>query len=170
MLHKIKSLLPLRKNQTQEELIQEAMQYCSRLAHSSLSHLDIVNYTYTPDAAVDELGLDEELVQQLIEDYVAQVIRSVVQFEEYLKQLQDSKEQEKTLDYTPFRELAHKNLGVARNLRIKDAQVLLYELMKKDDLDYLLDCLEALKFCAIKLHPKCAYNTIKILEIKSQLV
>ncbi|MEJ2373430.1 MAG: hypothetical protein P8Y16_06520, partial [Sulfurimonas sp.] len=74
-----------------------------------------------------------------------------------------------TLDYIPFRELAHKNLGVARNLRIQDAQVLLYELMKKDDLDYLVTCLEALKYCAIKLNPKRAYDTIRLMEVKSNL-
>ena len=167
MLSKIKSLFQS-KNKNEKDLLREAVEFCNNLSHSSLSHLDIANYRYTPDLAMEELGLDKELVEQLVEDYVAQVIKAVVQFEEYLQKLQDSRDQEEELDYTPFRELAHKNLGVARNLRIKDAQVLLYELMKKEDLEYLLDCLEALKFCAIKLHPKCAYNTIKILEIKSR--
>ena len=168
MLRKIKSLLQFKRKQNEKELLQEALEYCNQIAGSSLAHLDIADYKYTPDEAIEELGLDKELVEQLVEDYVAQIIRSVVQFETYLQQLQDSKDLQQTLDYTPFRELAHKNLGVARNLRIKDAQILLYELMKKDDIDYLVDCLEALKYCAIKLHPRCAYNTMKILEIKSQ--
>ncbi|WP_226962097.1 hypothetical protein [Sulfurimonas marina] len=150
-------------------LSEQAEILCHELFVFELSHLDIENYAYNPAAAVEELGLDQELVEQLVEDYVEQVTKSVVQFELYLKKLQDSKAHQEELDYTPFRELAHKNLGVARNLRIHDAQVLLYELMKKDDLDYLLTCLEALKYCAIKLKPKRAYDTLRLMEVKSSL-
>jgi len=68
-------------------------------------------------------------LDELVDDYVAQVIKSVVQFEKYLTQLLNEQKQDLELDYTLFRELAHKNLGVARNLRIKNAETLLYELM-----------------------------------------
>ena len=120
-------------------------------------------------ATPEEIEAVQVFAKQLVEDYVAQIIKAVVQFDVYLEKLQDHKDEKKELDYTPFRELAHKNLGVARNLRIKDAEILLYELMKKDDIEYLLTCLEALKFCAIKLKPKCAYDTIKLMKIKNSL-
>ena len=152
-----------------EYLRYSAMELCDELTSSTLAHLDIKDYKYDTAQAAAELGLDEELVQQLVEDYVAQIIKAVIQFNIYLEKLQDNQDEKKELDYTPFRELAHNNLGVARNLRIKDAEILLYELMKKDDIEYLLTCLEALKFCAIKLKPKCAYDTIKLMKIKNSL-
>ncbi|MDH4944183.1 hypothetical protein [Sulfurimonas sp. C5] len=150
-------------------LSQQAELLCHELAVFELSNLKIEGYDYDPAIAIEELGLDAELVDHLVEDYVEQITKSVVQFEKYLKELQNSKANSKDLDYTPFRELAHKNLGVARNLRIHDAQILLYELMKKDDLDYLVHCLEALKYCAIKLKPQRAYDTLKLLAIKNAL-
>jgi phosphopantetheine adenylyltransferase len=144
-------------------------QNCEELLKTKLAHLNLSGYTYTPDEAVEELGLDEELVNQLVDDYVAQIIKSIAQFDEYMQTLQDSRGENLVLDYEPFRELAHKNLGVARNLRIKDAEKLLYELMKKDDLEYLMLCLRALRECAIKLRPKCAYDTLKLIEVKKAL-
>ena len=152
-----------------EFLEANATKICNELLSGKLAHLDIQNYKYNAIEAVAELGLDEEMINQLVDDYVAQIIKAILQFDEYMEKLQDSQNKELTLDYTPFRELAHKNLGVARNLRIKDAESLLYELMKKDDLDYLLTCLEALKVCAIKLRPKCAYDTIKLIKVKNSL-
>ena len=166
MLSKLTRLLDLR-NKDEKQLLQEVNEYYAKLPSSSLAHLKIGEYSFTPDLAIRELGLDRDFVEQLVEDYVVQVIKAVVQFETYLLGMRNSLKQHKELDYTPFRELAHKNLGVARNLRIEDAQVLLYELMKKDDLEYLVECLEALKFCTIRLRPKCAYDTIKLLEVKS---
>jgi len=146
-----------------------AIEVCNKLVQEKLSHLDIQNYTYSTAEAISELGLDEELVNQLVDDYVAQIIKAIIQFDEYMEKLKESQNREIELDYTLFRELAHKNLGVARNLRIRDAEKLLYELMKKDDLEYLLTCLEALKLCAIKLRPQCAYNTIKLIKVKNSL-
>jgi len=147
------------KNQDVRKLVSDAHKVC----------FDFFNYeyTYSESEAVEELGLDDELVHQLVEDYVAQIIKAIIQFEEYLFELQNTKDAKKELDYTPFRELAHKNLGVARNLRIKDAEELLYELMKKDDLEYLFRCLETLKSCAIRLKPECAFDTLKLIKIKS---
>ncbi len=124
-------------------------------------------YRYDDAEAVDELGLDEELIHQLIEDYVAQIIKSVMLFENLLYDMQSKVDAKEEVDYTEFRELAHKNLGVARNLRIKDSEIVLNDLMKQDDLEYLFKCIEVLRACAIRLSPECAYNTIKIIEIKS---
>ncbi|WP_193110012.1 hypothetical protein [Sulfurimonas paralvinellae] len=152
-----------------EDLQQSAEELCNELLSGKLAHLNIQNYRYNSAEAVSELGLDQEMVETLVNDYVAQIIKAILQFDEYMEKLQDSKDKEIALDYTLFRELAHKNLGVARNLRIKDAEVLLYELMKKDDLDYLLTCLEALKVCAVRLRPQCAYDTIKLIHVKNSL-
>jgi hypothetical protein len=124
-------------------------------------------YSYSSKEAMDELGIDDELIEQLVEDYVSQIIRDVIQFEEMLYKLQSKVDAKEDLDYIALRELAHKNLGVARNLRIKDAVVLLGELMKKDDLEYLFSCIETLRACAIKLKPLYAYKTIKIIEVKN---
>jgi len=145
---------------------EEAGRIYTALITNELANLNLSEYEYSPKQAVEELGLDEELVHELVADYVSQIIRSLLQFESKLKVLQNSQDNSHPLDYTPFRELAHKNLGVARNLRIKNAEILLYELMTKDDLDYLLLCLEALEVSAIKLNTKHAYNTLKIIEVK----
>ncbi len=144
----------------------EASRIYTLLSQNELSHLDLSQEEYSPAAAIEELGLDEELINELVEDYVSQIIKSLVQFESKLKTLKESQTMKNDMDYTPFRELAHKNLGVARNLRIKDAEILLYELMTKDDLGYLMLCLEALEVSTIKLNPQKAYNTLKLIEIK----
>ncbi|WP_297440472.1 hypothetical protein [Sulfurimonas sp.] len=145
----------------------EADEIFESLITTDLKNLHLERYTYSPMQAMDELGLDEELINELVEDYVGQMIKSLVQFEVYLKELENSKSNKMELDYKLFRELAHKNLGVARNLRIKDSEILLYELIKKDDLKYLLLCIEALKVAIIKLNPQCAYNTLRLIKIKN---
>jgi hypothetical protein len=174
MLHKLNFFRKpaIEKSQQADDvelLRQSAIELCNELFENKLAHLSIQDYQYNTQEAVAELGLDEEMVEQLVDDYVAQIIKAIIQFDEYMEKLQDSEANQTELDYTLFRDLAHKNLGVARNLRIKDAEVLLYELMKKDDLDYLLTCLEALKVCAIKLRPQCAYDTIKLIQVKNSL-
>ncbi|WP_457747054.1 hypothetical protein [Sulfurimonas sp.] len=169
MLKKFKFFIRSSRANDITSLYEEAKEICDALASGALRSLDIKDYTYDAKEAVDELGIDEELVHQLVEDYVDQIVKSITQFEIYLETLQESQDNELTLDYVPFRELAHKNLGVARNLRIKDAEKLLYELMKKDDLEYLLTCLEALKVCAIKLSPARAFDTLNLIKVKSAL-
>ncbi|MDQ7043705.1 MAG: hypothetical protein Q9M40_08160 [Sulfurimonas sp.] len=147
------------KNSKIRLLVEKAQKVCSSFFEDK--------YQYSNAQAVSELGLDEELIEQLLEDYVAQIIKAVTQFEEMLYLLQSQKDANKELVYTELRELAHKNLGVARNLRIEDAIVLLDDLMKKDDLEHLFLCIEALRACAILLKPEYAYNTIKLIEVKS---
>jgi len=153
--------LDRRKNKNREirDLVFKAKKVCD-------SFFD-VEYIYSDEEAMDELGLDDELIHQLVEDYVIQILNTISQFEELIYELQSKKDAKKELDYTELRELAHKNLGVARNLRIKDAEVLLHDLMKKDDLVHLFTCIEALRACAIRLKPECAFNTVKLIEVKS---
>ncbi|WP_457744818.1 hypothetical protein [Sulfurimonas sp.] len=166
MIKKFELLNKSVENQDVALLKAEASRIYSDLIETDLIDLHLFEYEYNPDQAVEELGLDEELINELVEDYVSQIIKSLVQFETKLQTLQESKNNEISLDYSPFRELAHKNLGVARNLRIKNAEILLYELMKKEDLQYLILCLDALEVASIKLNPQRAYNTLKLIQAK----
>lgn len=149
--------------------VDKTLKECSEFLQQNFNSLQIHNYAYSPNEAIEELGLDSGLVNQLVEDYVIQILKSKVLFVEYLQELKIAQKNSKKLKYTPLRELAHKNLGVARNLRIKDATKILDELMEKSDLDYLTLCIEALESCAIRLEPKCAYETLKLIDIKSSL-
>ena len=128
------------------------------------------NYCYSDAEAVEELGLDSELIDQLLEDYVVQIIKSSTLFQEYLKNLKHlKKEHNGELDFTEFRELVHKNLGVARNLRIKDSEQILKELMKHESLDEIEVYLGILEACAIKLKPKSAYEALsRVKKSKSE--
>ena len=147
------------KNSEVRELYEKATKVCSSFFDEE--------YEYDDAEAVEELGLDEELIHQLLEDYINQIIKAIIEFEEMLYELQSRVDAKLEIDYTELRNLAHKNLGVARNLRIKDAELLLNDMMKKDDLEYLFFCIEVLRACAIKLNPEYAFNAIKLIEIKS---
>lgn len=125
------------------------------------------DYEYSPEEAIAELGVESDLIGHLVEDYVIQIIKSDTQFRDYLATLKEAKAKGKILDYTAFRNLAHKNLGVARNLRIKNSAQVLEDLLKKDDLVYLENSLEILKASAIKLNPVSAYDALYLIQIKS---
>lgn len=135
----------------------------------NLEHLGISDYRYDISEAIIELSLEEEIVRQLIEDYVIQILKSKISFYKYIQELKKDILENKPLDYTNIRNLAHKNLGVVRNLRIKDAQKLLEVIMYEDDLDYLRLCIKALEISAVKLNPLCAYETLKLIAVKSSL-
>jgi len=152
-----------------EYYVDNAKEVCKKLLQNELAYLGVYNYRYLPEVAANELGLDDELVQDLIEDYVAQIIKNISDFRGHINKLKSSKRLNTSLDYKPLRDLAHKNLGVARNLRITDAQKILSELMKKDDLQLLENYVSALEACAILLNPRIAYKTSKIQKIKNTL-
>ncbi|MCK4875852.1 MAG: hypothetical protein KAS26_08405 [Sulfurimonas sp.] len=135
----------------------------------SLESLDISHYCYDIGEAVAELDLDEDIIRQLLEDYVIQILKSKITFYKYIQELKQAELDNIDLDYTNIRELAHKNLGVARNLRIKDAKKLLEVLMKEENLDYLRLCIKALEISAVKLHPLCAYETLNLIQVKNSL-
>jgi hypothetical protein len=157
------------KEEQIKSFLLSADEVCEELLLTELKNLEINGYVYSSDEAVEELGLDDELVHHLVEDYVAQILKSVYIFADLLLALKVTKKEGNVLNFLPLRELAHKNLGVARNLRIRDAEKLLFELMKKDDLDYLEICVQALQACAIRLKPICAYNTVTTIKIKQKL-
>ncbi len=126
-------------------------------------------YDYCDQEAVEELGLESELIDQLVEDYVIQVIKSTELFREYIDTLKLQKKENKPLDFTPLRELAHKNLGVARNLRIKDSEEILHQLMRQDNIEEFPQYIDVLEACVIKLKPSVAYATLELLKIKKHL-
>jgi len=170
MMKKFELLNKLVEKDDFQLMQEEASRIYTALIRNELADLNLSEYTYLPTEAVEELGLDEALINELVADYVSQVIKSLMQFEVNLNKLQKSKNSnEINLDYTYFRELAHKNLGVARNLRIKNAEILLYEMMQRKDLDYLMLCLEALEVSVIKLNAEIAYKTLKLIEVKDSL-
>jgi len=154
-------------NRIVRDSIYRKLTECSEFLYKNFNTKEINNYKYSPDEAIEELGLERYLIEQLVEDYVIQIIKTKALFIEHLEVLKEDKENLKKLDYTPLRELAHKNLGVARNLRIEDGKKILTELMKVDDLDYLALCIEGLEFCAIRLKPKCAHETLELIDIKN---
>ena len=142
---------------------------CNLFLKNNLQELDIYDYKFNCSLAVEELGLEKELIYQLIEDYIIQILKSKVTFLKDIKELKQAKLENKVLNYANIRNLAHKNLGVARNLRIKDSQKLLTILLKDDNLDYMELCAEALEASAVKLIPLCTYETLNLIKVKNSL-
>jgi hypothetical protein len=134
-----------------------------------VSDLDFPNYIYTTEIAQNELGLEAELVENLLEDFIAQIINTKDEFLQLIDTIEEDQKSNKIVNYTPLRELAHRNLGVAKNLRIEDAKVFLHELMKKDDVPYLRQCLVWLEVCVMRLNPGYAFKVKQLLETKKML-
>ncbi len=131
---------------------------CKEQTHTKFSELNLCDYHYSINQAIEDLGLDEELIEEFLDAYVMQILEVIPQFEEYFEELRNNDHTMILFDYSYIRNLAHKNLGVARNLRIKDAEKLLNAIMKSENLEYLELCLEALELFAIRLRPKTVYN------------
>lgn len=126
------------------------------------------DYIYDPSEAIKELGLSEELVYELVEDYVEQILHNYEEFKLCISVLWESDFLDQPLDYTPLRDLAHKNLGVAKNLRIEDAIALLKEIRNEENLDKISHYLNLLISRTIKLKPKKAceamFNSVEELK------
>ena len=116
------------------------------------------DYTYNDEEAVEELGVESELIHQLLEDFAIQIIESNVMQRREIAHLKEDKLNAKELDFTSFRNEVHKNLGVSRNLRVKDAVTVLTELMIATDFDRIELLLEVFEACALKLKPLQAYE------------
>ena len=80
------------KNQNMQQILNDAIDITNTLFKHELKDLDINSYKYIPEIAVEELGIDLELVNQLVEDYINQILKSNAFFVEYIKKLQDDKE------------------------------------------------------------------------------
>jgi len=98
------------------------------------------------------------LIEELIKEYIVQILDSKQQFLQYIKEIQESKLNNQNSDYTLLRHLAHKNLGVAKNLDIEDAQKILYDIKTNDNIECLSLLVELLEISAIRLNPECAYK------------
>jgi len=150
----------LSSEQDIEITIQNISNICKKQTHKKFSELDLCDYHYAIDQAIADLDLDEELIEEFLDAYVMQILDVVPQFEEYFEELRNNDHTMILFDYSYIRNLAHKNLGVARNLRIKDAEKLLTVMMKTENLEYLELCLDALILFAIRLRPQTAYNIL----------
>lgn len=82
------------------------------------------DYIYNSKLACDELGLPQELIEEFIEDFIAQA--NNVKADLYNSLGEESTQKVKTL--------SHKLKGVAANLRIEDAFEMLSTINKSDDL------------------------------------
>ena len=81
------------------------------------------SYTYDPHVASDELGLPLDLIEEFIEDFIAQA----KEFKEPLYNAYN------TQDTDQVKVLSHKLKGVAANLRIEDAFEVLATINTSDD-------------------------------------
>lgn len=158
-----------RKNQALRRSIDKLLDEGDLFLKKYLDDLDILNYRYDISEAVDGLNLEEDVIHQLIEDYIIQILKSKITFYKQIQELKKASLYNTPLDYTDIRNLAHKNLGVAKNLRIKDAQKLLETIMTEDNLDHLRLCIKALEISALKLNPLCAYETLNLIQVKNSL-
>ena len=129
----------------------------------------ISDYQYDFSEPIQELGLDKELIDHLIEDYISQIFKAYISFNLIIEDIV-ADGAKKEIAYKDLRNLAHKNLGVARNLRIHDSQILLTEIMNNNEnIEHVKECVEALMACTFKLNPEYAFNMIKLKKVKEKL-
>ena len=169
MLKNSNYLNKLKNTKNSKQLLNDAYIMSDKLFMKELKYLKIDDYEYDPDIASEELGLEIELIDQLLEDYVRQILHAQTNFLAYIKILENDKDNNKELDYTNLREFAHKNLGVARNLRIVVAEKILFRMMKGDDIENMPIYLDALIATTIILNPECAYKEIRLRNIKDSI-
>ena len=165
----------LSKEQEIDIILNDIFKICNSMhvETEEIFELNLCSYKYETKEAVDGLGLDKELVDQLLEDYVSQILNNIISFNSCIEKLKSVNTGDRKVnklresDYTQLRELAHKNLGVARNLRIKDAEKLLKFLHNSDNIEHLVIAIQLLEACAIKLKTNCAYNVLNLMKIKN---
>jgi hypothetical protein len=140
-----------------EDFVKIAEEKCMDLqqSDSAFAHLGL---DYSMEVTKEELGLDDELINSLLEDFVAQIIRNLPIFRSLAKQYYEESLVENEIDPTPLYDLTHKNLGVARNLRIENAKAILEKMMKEKDFMKILYYIDYLESCVILLKPKIAYK------------
>jgi len=167
MLDKLNIDSNLSKDKKIKIVLEYAQKVCDDVFKNRFDNAKLSNYIYSVTEAENELGLDEELIIQLTEDYITQIFKASDIFKNLIYNIRKSDGNDKKNKLIELHGLAHKNLGVVRNLHIKDAQILLKDLLTKhDDLDHLEDCVKALNACAFKLSPEYAYNTLSIIKLK----
>ncbi len=140
----------VRRTISLQEYLENAQDKCMQLSEEVVP-IESQDHVYSMEDTKKELGLDDGLIDSLIEDFVVQIISNIPLFKKYAQEN----------DLTILKELTHKNLGVARNLRIKDMQKILKEIMNKDDVEGILKCIDYLEACAVVLKPEVAYEAYK---------
>lgn len=135
-------------------------------ANEGISDVLDCNYKYDIDKAVSELGLDADTVYELLDDYVKQILTTNKEFVDMLSYLWEKQFLGEKFTLEPFLNLVHKNLGVAKNLRIADAVLILSEIKKQKDVESISLYLDALVSCAIKLRPKQAVKSAVNIDIE----
>ena len=159
------------QNLTKEKKIQVLFAQAIKISHQVFikryDNNSLKNYAYSPSLAASELGLDEELVAELVNDYISQILHTRYQFDNLINNIKELDSIDKEAKKIELKNLAHKNLGVAKNLRIEDAKIFLNDLMKEDNIEHLKECVDALEACAVKLNPKHAFNVLQVMELKN---
>jgi len=156
----------LSKENKLDTYLNKAIKLYTRAVSGELRELELDLQEYSTDLAVKELGLDKELIDSLVDDFVVQIIKYKPVFMMHIENLSKQASSGEMLNYQVLRDLAHKNLGVARNLRIVNAQKILKDIMVEEDFDYLYYCVEILEAYVITLRPKVAYKTLQDIKIK----
>lgn len=149
---------------TIDELETRYKEFCNSL-YKTLDHefaapLYDPQLKHTPDEASQQLGLSHELIEELVEDYVAQILHTNNEFHLLLSKMWEDSFFDKPIDYEPLRDLAHKNLGVAKNLHIQNGVSILKTLQEEEDLHKIAQCLDLLIISAIRLKPKKACESM----------
>lgn len=167
LLNKFKLDTALSKERKIQLLFAESIKVSHRVFIYRFDNNNLKNYEYDFSIASQELGLDNELVGELVNDYISQIFNTIPQFDNILSNIRELKDIDREAKKIDLKNLAHKNLGVAKNLRIEDAKIFLNDLMTKDDVDHLEDCVDALEACAFKLNPQHAFNVLQVMQLKS---
>lgn len=163
------TLSELSQEQSFEIFLDDVSYLCKKVFENNFEYLELSEYAYDIEKAVKELELDIDLIKGFVDEFMIDILKSKNLFLEHIHKLQEDKDNKINPDYKPLRDLAHKNLGVAKNLRIKSAEKLLSELMNSDDTEYLKKCVEALGVCTVTLNPQHAYNTLKLMKIQQTI-
>jgi len=76
----------------------------------NLADLDISSYCYQISEAVNELSLEEEIINELIEDYIIQILKSTIIFYKHIEELKKNKK------VPPMEELEVLNVHALRRI------------------------------------------------------
>lgn len=160
-VHYINSLLQAKNT---EDLFKSARRISKEIYIFDLESYG--SYQYVGSIAMEALGIEEELLNELLDDYVVQIIRAIIILTQQLHRLNNQRKLNQTLDFTELRELIHKNLGVARNLRIEDAEILLKIMIEEDNLELIMTYIIRLLTTVILLDAKTSYEVLALINIK----
>ena len=103
---------------------------------------ELSNYQYDPNIASEELGLPIDLIEEFIEDFIAQA-------KEFKEELYNSLDEG---NISQIKILSHKLKGVAANLRVEDAREALVVINTSDDINEIKTHMDLLYKIIAKLN------------------